>query len=115
MPFNTELVGSTVELLVLKLLAERAMYGYEIIQIVNERTDGAFNWKEGTLYPVLHRLEGNGFLVTEWQAGDSGKKRRYYKLTTKGRGHAEEKVAEWRTFSGSVNAVLCGPTTQFGR
>ena len=55
MPFNTELVGSTVELLVLKLLAERTMYGYEIIQIVNERTEGAFNWKEGTLYPVLHR------------------------------------------------------------
>ena len=65
MPFNTELVGSTVEMIVLSLLAERAMYGYEIIQIVNDRTDGAFTWKEGTLYPLLHRLEVAGGVVTE--------------------------------------------------
>lgn len=106
MAFDTELVGSTVEMLVLKLLAERAMYGYEIIQIVNERTDGAFNWKEGTLYPVLHRLEGKGLLITEWQTGDTGKKRKYYLLTEKGRIHARAKVGEWHIFAQSVNAVL---------
>jgi DNA-binding PadR family transcriptional regulator len=109
MPFKTELVGSTVELLVLNLLSERAMYGYEIIQIVNDRTDGAFNWKEGTLYPVLHRLEGQGYLVTEWRVGDTGKKRRYYALSRKGLAHAEDKVAEWQTFTRSVNAVLVQP------
>lgn len=109
MPFDTELVGSTVELLVLKLLTERAMYGYEIIQIVNERTEGAFNWKEGTLYPMLHRLANKGFLLTEWQVGESGKKRKYYTITHKGMTHASEKVAEWQTFSHSVNSVLCEP------
>lgn len=109
MAFNTELVGSTVEMLVLKLLSERAMYGYEIIQIVNERTGGEFTWKEGTLYPVLHRLEGNGFLSTDWQMGNTGKNRKYYKLTTRGLNHAESKVLEWNKFSGSVNAVLCAP------
>jgi len=109
MPFNTELVGSTVELLVLKLLSERAMYGYEIIQIVNDRKEGAFNWKEGTLYPVLHRLENQGFLATEWQTGDTGKKRKYYQLTRKGLSYAESKVAEWSTFTRSVNAVLVQP------
>jgi len=109
MPFNTELVGSTVELLVLKLLAERTMYGYEIIQIINERTEGAFNWKEGTLYPVLHRLAGQGYLVTEWRTGDTGKKRKYYQLTRKGLSHAEGKIVEWNTFSRSVNAVLSQP------
>ena len=109
MPFNTELVGSTVELLVLKLLAERTMYGYEIIQIVNERTEGAFNWKEGTLYPVLHRLEGQGYLVTEWRTGDTGKKRKEYQLTRNGLSHAEGKIVEWNTFSRSVNAVLSQP------
>jgi len=109
MPFNTELVGSTVELLVLKLLAERTMYGYEIIQIVNERTDGAFNWKEGTLYPVLHRLEGKGLLLTEWQPGTSGKQRKYYRLTPKGEEYAREKVQEWHTFAQSVQAVLAMP------
>jgi DNA-binding PadR family transcriptional regulator len=107
MAFNTELVGSTVEMLVLKLLSERAMYGYEIIQVVNERTAGAFNWKEGTLYPLLHRLEGKGFLLTEWQLGESGKKRKYYTVSAKGLTHATEKVAEWRTFNHSVNSVLC--------
>lgn len=109
MPFNTELVGSTVEMLVLTLLSERAMYGYEIIQIVNERTGGEFNWKEGTLYPVLHRLEGKGFLATEWQLGDTGKKRKYYQLSSKGQVYAREKVAEWQTFSRSVNAILSQP------
>ena len=109
MPFNTELVGSTVELLVLKLLTERAMYGYEIIQIVNERTDGAFNWKEGTLYPVLHRLEGKGYLDTEWLLGATGKSRKYYRLTPKGEAYAREKVDEWRTFAHSVQAVLIAP------
>lgn len=109
MPFNTELVGSTVEMLVLKLLSERTMYGYEIIGIVNERTNGAFNWKEGTLYPVLHRLEGKGLLTTEWQMGESGKKRKYYRLSGSGMAYAAEKCAEWQTFTRSVNAVLCQP------
>lgn len=109
MPFNTELVGSTVELLVLKLLCERSMYGYEIIQIVNERTDGEFNWKEGTLYPVLHRLEGKGLLITDWQLGDTGKRRKYYKLSSKGMSYANDKVSEWNKFSHSVNAVLFQP------
>jgi DNA-binding PadR family transcriptional regulator len=109
MPFNTELVGSTVEMLVLKLLSERTMYGYEIIQIVNERTEGAFNWKEGTLYPVLHRLENQGYLATEWQTGDTGKKRKYYQLTRKGQSYAGDKISEWNTFSRSVNAVLIQP------
>jgi DNA-binding PadR family transcriptional regulator len=109
MPFNTELVGSTVELLVMKLLAERAMYGYEIIQIVNDRTDGAFAWKEGTLYPVLHRLEGQGSLQTEWQVGETGKKRKYYRLTPRGLARVDEKTAEWLTFAKSINAVLCQP------
>ncbi len=107
MAFNTELVGSTVEMLVMKLLSERAMYGYEIIQVVNQRTEGAFNWKEGTLYPVLHRLEGDGLLASEWQTGDTGKKRKYYKLTSRGLAHAEEKASQWRVFSRSVNSVLC--------
>ncbi len=109
MPFNTELVGSTIEMLVLQLLAERAMYGFEIIDIVNERTDGAFNWKEGTLYPVLHRLASGGHVSAEWLVGDSGKKRKYYKLSDKGRAYAGDKVKEWHTFMNSVNAVLCEP------
>ena len=106
MPFNNELVGSTVELLVLHLLVERSMYGYEIIHVVNERTHGTFSWKEGTLYPVLHRLEDKGCLDTNWQQGDTGKERKYYRLTNKGKLYAQEKAAEWETFAQAVNAML---------
>ena len=109
MAHNTEFVGSTIEMMVLKLVSERQMYGYEIIQVVNDLTNGEFNWKEGTLYPVLHRLEGGGYLATEWQVGDTGKKRKYYRLTTKGARHAEARVAEWARFSRSVNAILFQP------
>lgn len=110
MSFKTDLVGSTTEMLVLSLLSEREMYGYEIIQIVNERTEGAFDWKEGTLYPILHRLEGGGYLMTEWQTGDTGKKRKYYRLTKKGLAYANDKTGEWNKFSHAVNSVLCQPT-----
>jgi PadR family transcriptional regulator, regulatory protein PadR len=109
MPFNAELVGGALEMLVLQLLSERAMYGYEVIQVVNDRTDGEFRWKEGTLYPVLHRLAGGGFLATEWQTGETGKKRKYYRLTSKGKTRAASKLAEWEAFSKSVSAVLYQP------
>ncbi len=109
MPYNTDLVGSTIEMMVLGLLMERTMYGYEIIQIVNDRTNGEFAWKEGTLYPVLHRLEGKGYLATDWQTGPTGKKRKYYKLTTKGKSRAEAKLAEWETFSKCVETLLFQP------
>jgi PadR family transcriptional regulator, regulatory protein PadR len=106
---TADLQGSTVEMLVLGLLQERAMYGYEVIQVVNERTEGAFAWKEGTLYPVLHRLEARGLIVPEWREGDTGKQRRYYALTKKGLVEAQERVQEWQGFTKSVNAVLCRP------
>ena len=73
MAFDSDLMRATAETIILRLLNERRMYGYEIIKIVNERTDGAFQWKEGTLYPCLHRLEGAGLIASEWQDGDAGK------------------------------------------
>jgi len=66
MPTQNDLGGSAVETIILKLLSERAMYGYEIIKVVNDRTNGAFAWKEGTLYPCLHRMEGGGMIASEW-------------------------------------------------
>ena len=62
----------------LELLHERAMYGYEIVKVVKKRTKGCFEWKEGTLYPCLHRLEAEGFIRSKWGASESGKMRKYY-------------------------------------
>ncbi len=109
MAFDSDLVRGSVETIILQLLSERCMYGYEIIKVVNERTDGGFAWKEGTLYPCLHRLEGAGIITSEWLEGDTGKQRKYYKLTRHGEALCQDKVAEWRAFSSAMNAVLCKP------
>jgi DNA-binding PadR family transcriptional regulator len=109
MPNQADLVFSPVETIILKLLHERVMYGYEIIKVVNERTDGAFAWKEGTLYPCLHRLEGAKFIHAEWQDGPLGKPRKYYKLTKKGEELVRERIDEWKSFSKAMNDVLFYP------
>jgi len=111
MAFDGDLVRSTVEPIVLRLVSERPMYGYEIIKVVNERTDGAFEWKEGTLYPCLHRLEGAGLLLSDWQTAPSGRRRKYYLITRKGRAALAEKAAEWREFSLAVNTLLFSTAT----
>ena len=106
MAFDSDLVRSTAEPIVLRLVSERPMYGYEIIKIVNERTDGAFEWKEGTLYPCLHRLEGAGLVASEWQTAANGRRRKYYGITRKGAALLAEKASEWREFAVAVNTLL---------
>lgn len=108
MEFSTELVKGTVVPIMLKLLSERSMYGYEIIRVVNERTENAFEWKEGTLYPWLHRLEGDGVIRSKWSVSESGRRRKYYSITRKGAALLEERVIEWSAFSSTVNVLLFG-------
>ena len=93
------------QLLVLSLLAGEDMYGYQMIVELSRRSDHTFEMKEGTLYPVLHGLERDG-CVTVSQRWSGGRQRRYYRLTGKGRGLLEDKVKEWRFFSGKVNDVV---------
>ncbi len=109
MPWQSELSFSAVEVVILKLLLERAMYGYEILKVVNERTEGAFAWKEGTLYPCLHRLEGAGVIGSVWEDGPRGKPRKYYRLTAKGQTVAQERLAEWAGFARAMQAILAHP------
>jgi PadR family transcriptional regulator, regulatory protein PadR len=108
MEISNEMIKGTVVPIILKLLVERPMYGYEIIKVVNERTHNAFEWKEGTLYPWLHRLEGDGIIRSEWSTGETGRRRKYYHVTRAGTAMLREKVAEWSAFSTAVNAVLLG-------
>jgi DNA-binding PadR family transcriptional regulator len=85
------------------------MYGYEIIKVVNERTDGAFEWKEGTLYPCLHRLEGARLVAAAWRKSSAGRRRKYYRVTRKGAALLKNKVKEWGAFTAAANALLLGP------
>ena len=105
MKIDKSLLSGSTTLLVLSLLAEGEKYGYQMIQELAAKSDNTFQMKEGTLYPILHGLERDG-CVTVSQRWSGGRQRRYYRLTGKGRGLLEDKVKEWRFFSGKVNDLV---------
>ena len=96
--------GST-EILILNLLAERPMYGYEIGQQLFQRSDGYFEMKEGLLYPTLHRMQQNGLLLSEWRVIE-GRRRKYYLLTPHGHQLLNEQAAEWNSFLAALQRML---------
>jgi DNA-binding PadR family transcriptional regulator len=106
MDVEKELVGASTSLLVLGLLAHEASYGYEIIRRANEASGGMFEWREGTLYPVLHKLEREGLVKGKWQEADSGRRRKYYYITAGGRGALERGARRWATFHEMVMRVV---------
>jgi transcriptional regulator len=93
-----------LDMLVLSVLADGARHGYAIIDELRLRSDDVFDLAEGTVYPVLHRLERSGKLTSEW-AGTGGRRRRSYKLTTAGRAKLAEDHARWKQISKAVAAV----------
>ena len=92
---DTELIKGTLSLLILSLLKRKAMYGYEIVSTVREDTNGAFEWKEGSLYPALHRLESSGLIRSRWEGKPGSRRRKYYHLTPAGRAALDEKTRSW--------------------
>ena len=103
---DTELLKGTLSLLILSLLSRKPMYGYEIAATVHRDTDGAFTWREGSLYPNLHKLQADGLIVGAWEEKETGRKRRYYHLTAKGRAALKEKVQSWNELCRGVRRVL---------
>ncbi|MDF2673037.1 MAG: PadR family transcriptional regulator [Clostridiales bacterium] len=101
------LTGSTTMLL-LKLLDDKDMYGYQMIEELSKRSDDTFSLKAGTLYPLLHNLEEQGMLNSYDENPDSARVRKYYSITKKGKGLLADKKAEWKTYSSAVNQVLQG-------
>src|SRR5262249_59101700 len=92
--------------LVLTLLGVKETTGYEIAATVHRDTDGTFTWREGSLYPSLHKLEADGLVVGEWEEKETGRKRRYYHITKKGRAALREKVQSWNELCLAVNRIL---------
>ena len=99
---DKELVAATSASIALSILSDGDSYGYEIIQRVNELTDGELEWTEAMLYPVLHRLENRALVECYWENSPSGRKRKYYSITSAGRAELKDKKRQWRT----VAAVL---------
>lgn len=107
MKLNKELLKGNTSMLILSLLMDRDMYGYQIIKELSQKSEKVFEFKEGTLYPILHALEDKNYVFSYWN--DSGtKKRKYYSITTEGKKHLREKRDEWKSFSAGVNLVLGG-------
>lgn len=107
------LLGGSTLLMVLTLLEEQDRYGYEIIKELEIRSDNIFQFKEGTLYPVLHKLENSGYVKSYMYKGDTGKERRYYKITSKGKKQLVEETEKWQIFSASVRKVIGGDANAF--
>jgi PadR family transcriptional regulator len=103
-----ELKRGTLELLLLRMLDDKPTYGYELVRRLGERSGGRFRIKEGTLYPVLYRLEDAGLIVPEWDQPARGVARKYYRLTNTGRDRVRELTEAWRSFSAAVDAILSG-------
>ena len=101
------LPGGTATL-VLALLKEGEMYGYQIIEELEKRSNQVFQLQEGTLYPILHSLEKAKLVTAREQETPTGRRRRYYRLTAAGLQALEEKKEEWQTFSRAVTAILAG-------
>ena len=105
MNVDKSLISGSTTMLLLKLLAEKDMYGYEMIEVLRERSENVFELKAGTLYPLLHSLEAKGLLnAYEKEAGN--KVRKYYSITKQGKKILDEKKDEWEPYSKAVASVL---------
>jgi PadR family transcriptional regulator len=104
--YDREFLTGTVGVLILSLLDEREMYGYELLREAERRSANAFQLKEGTLYPALHHMERSGLLKGRWRDSDSGRARKYYSLTAKGRRQARSKRRQWLQISAAMRLIL---------
>ena len=105
MAIDKTLISGSTSMLILRLLSEKDMYGYEMIDTLRKRSENVFELKAGTLYPLLHSLEDKNYL-TSYEEEYAGKMRKYYRLTKDGRTFLEKKREEWEQYSRAVANVL---------
>lgn len=106
MPVNKELMKGSTTTLVLTLLSRKKMYGYELIKELRIMSNGLFELKEGTLYPILHSLERDGLVDSSWVGAEGSRKRKYYAITRRGRICLKNKKREWLEFKSVVDKVV---------
>ena len=92
--------------LLLCLLEQQPMYGYQIVKELETRSEGYFKFKEGTLYPALHRLEKSGLIMGKWQMLPNGRQRRYYYITAKGHAKLAQERIQWQDFLNAVKLIM---------
>ena len=100
-----ELLKGSTQTLILSVLANEAMYGYQLAREMAERSSGYFNFKEGTLYPALHRLERDQLVEAKWEESPNGQFRCYYHVTAVGRRRLLSMLREWELFTKAVDRI----------
>jgi len=107
-PIKSDLPQGTLDLLVLKVLAQGPLHGYAIAQQMLQTSRSVVQVQQGTLYPALHRLENRGFLAAEWKLSDTGRDAKFYRLTRAGRAHLERETASWLRLTEAIGLILQG-------
>ena len=105
--YDRELLrGNTDSLLLYLINASGRIHGYRLIKEIQRRSEGFFQFREGTVYPALHKLESDGLIQGEWQVQPNGQQRRYYKITAKGQEVLLNRISMWFKFSQAMNLIL---------
>jgi DNA-binding PadR family transcriptional regulator len=105
MEINKDLIAASSTPIVLAILAEEDSYGYAIIQRVRELSRGRMEWTDGMLYPVLHRLERLGHVEARWEVAESGRRRKYYQITSQGRAQLAEERRQWQAVDSTLRGI----------
>ena len=105
MYLGKDLMAASSTPIVLAILAERDSYGYAILQRVRELSGGRIEWTDGMLYPVLHRLERLGHVEARWETAETGRKRKYYRITEGGRGQLAAEREQWQAVDATLRGV----------
>jgi len=108
MGINKDLIAASSTPIVLAILAEGDSYGYAILQRVRELSGGSMEWTDGMLYPVLHRLERLGHIQARWEVSSSGRRRKYYRITSGGRGQLAEERRQWQAVDATLRGIWRG-------
>jgi DNA-binding PadR family transcriptional regulator len=105
MTINKDLIAASSTPIVLAILAAGDSYGYAILQRVRELSGGQLEWTDGMLYPVLHRLERLGHVKARWKVADSGRNRKYYRITASGRSQLVEERRQWQAVDSTLQSI----------
>ncbi|HHT28387.1 MAG TPA: helix-turn-helix transcriptional regulator [Firmicutes bacterium] len=108
MRVNRDLTAASVVLVILLILREQDSYGYQIIQRIRAMSAQQWLWSEGMLYPVLHRLEKRELIEAYWKVAESGRQRKYYRLTKRGRMELERQEQQWRVVQQTLSNLGLG-------
>jgi PadR family transcriptional regulator, regulatory protein PadR len=104
--FVRHLATGTYDLIVLDVLRDEPAYGYGIVKRIFEQSKHTIRWKEGTIYPVLHHLEAQGLVTSDWKGRKGGRQRRYYQFSARGQRVWRKQRDQWRSFTRAVDALL---------